>query len=80
MHSGIIDSNKMTDNWDFLKSMTRLISFMIGVPMTILLYILEFSDAWCYPIPYRSMYFTVLPLVIFLLTYYMPGDDIFSDS
>jgi hypothetical protein len=80
MHSGIIDSHKMTDGWDFAKSMTRLVSFMIGISMTILLYILEFSDSWSEPIPIRSMYFTVLPLIIFLLTYYMPGDDTIFDA
>jgi hypothetical protein len=58
-----------------LKSMVRLISFMIGIAMTILLYMLEFSPEWGEPIPYRSMYFTVLPLVIFILSHYIPGED-----
>jgi hypothetical protein len=80
MHSGIIDSRELNDGWDFTKSMVRLFSFMIGVPMTIMLYILEFSDWWCQPVPYRSMYFTVLPLVIFILAHYIPGDDIFSEA
>lgn len=62
-----------------IKTLIMMVSFMIGISMTLLLYILEYTPECNVAVDYDSLYFTVLPLVIFIVLWVLPGDHAFEE-